>query len=113
MSYWHGGGRIAGDWVLPPEETGVSRSGDHGVHVTTDRDLAAAYASTTDGPTAWVYEVEPEGDLTPMPSLVDPDGPAISFRCARARIVRRLTVPNDLRRRYRAAILPYLMPGRR
>lgn len=103
--YWHGGTRIVGDRVLPPAATGAGRSGDHGVHVTTDRSLAEAYASTVDG-TAWVYEVVPDGDLEPVPSLVG--GPTISYRCASAGIVRRFTVANAVRERYRAAILPLL-----
>lgn len=92
--YWHGGGRIDGDMVLPPEATGVSRSGDSGVHVTTDRLLADVYASTVSG-TAWVYEVEPVGEVVPVPSLVG--GPTIAYRCESARIIRRFT----LSRRYR------------
>lgn len=104
-TYWHGGPRIAGDRVLPPEATGSSRSGDTGVHVTTDRTLAEAYASTVDG-TAWVYEVVPDGEPEPVPSLVG--GPVVSYRCPSARIVRRFTVANATRERYRAAILPLL-----
>lgn len=104
-TYWHGGPRIAGDRVLPPEATGSSRSGDTGVHVSTDRTLAEAYASTVDG-TAWVYEVVPDGEPVPVPSLVG--GPTVSYRCASARIVRRFTVPNATREGYRAAILPLL-----
>ena len=44
LVYWHGGPRIVGDRVLPSSLTGSSRSGDAGVHVTTDRSLAEAYA---------------------------------------------------------------------
>jgi hypothetical protein len=103
MTYWHGGGRIAGDMVLPAEVTGISRSGDVGVHVTTDRHLAETYASTVDEPTAWIYEVEPVGDLTPVPSLV-PNAPTISYRCASARILRRYTISTARRERYRASV---------
>lgn len=91
VTYWHGGSRIVGDMVLPADETGVSRSGDVGVHVTTDRSLAAIYASTVRG-AAWIFEVEPIGELTPVESLVG--GPVISFRCERARIIRRFTLSN-------------------
>ena len=101
MTFWHGGPRIDGDLVLPSTDTGRSRSGAEGVHVTSVRSLAETYASTVDGP-AWVYEVEPLGDLVPVPSLVG--GPTMSFRCDRARIVRRFTVSNAMRSRYRAAV---------
>lgn len=101
--YWHGGGRIDGDEVLPPEESGISRSGDEGVHITTDRTLAETYASTVEGP-AWVYEVEPVGEVTPVPSLLFPDKPPISFVCERARIVRRFTIPSDRREHMRAVV---------
>jgi hypothetical protein len=104
-TYWHGGPRIAGDMILMSEVTGVSRSGDQGVHVTTDRTLAEAYASTVDG-TAWVYEVIPAAPLTPVPSLVG--GPTISFRCGSARIVRRFSVSRATRDAYRAIVLPLL-----
>lgn len=96
-TYWHGGGRIAGDVVLPPGVTGRSRSGDAGVHVTTDRSLAEVYASTVRDRTAWVYEVEPVGPLEPVPSRV-PGRPTVSYRCASARIVRRYTVSAARRR---------------
>lgn len=64
--------------------------------ITTDRSLAETYASTVTGP-AWVYEVDPVGDPVPVPSLVG--GPTISYRCERARIVRRFTVSNAVRAR--------------
>lgn len=95
MTYWHGGGRIEGDYVLNGIAVGTSRSGDTGVHVTTERSLAETYASTIPDRTAWVYEVEPIGELVPVPSLVG--GPTISFRCERARIVRRFTVSRATR----------------
>lgn len=91
MTYWHGGGRIDGDLVLPSITTGISRSGDVGVHVTTERSLAETYASTVRG-TAWVYEVEPLSDPVPVPPLVG--GPVLSYRCEAARIVRRFTLSN-------------------
>jgi hypothetical protein len=104
-SYWHGGPRIVGDHICSPAVTGFSRSGDHGVHVSTDRTLAEAYASTLPRP-GWVYEVEPLGSLEPVPSLVG--GPTVSYRCDSARIIRRFTVPATVRDAYRAAILPML-----
>lgn len=92
---------MASDLILPGPETGVSRSGDVGVFVTTERSLAETYAATVDG-TAWVYEVEPLGDLEPVPSLVG--GPTISYRCERARIVRRFTLSNARRTALQGAV---------
>lgn len=106
VAYWHGGPRIAGGFILPSHETGVSRSGDEGVHVTVDRTLAETYASTVNGP-AWVYEVEPLGTLIPVAPLVG--GPTISYRCERARIVRRFTLSNAARTAYKAAVVRWLV----
>lgn len=102
MTYWHGGGRIVGDMLLPSAETGVSRSGDAGVFVTSERSLAETYASTVPG-VAWVYEVEPLTEPVPIPSLLG--GPTVSYRCERARIVRRFTISRDRRSQLRAAVL--------
>jgi hypothetical protein len=101
-SFWHGGGRITGDMILPSHVTGVSRSGDVGVHVTTARSLAETYAATVDEPTAWLYQVEPVGPLQPMPSSVG--GPTISYRCDAARILSRYTLANVRRREIRAVV---------
>ena len=102
MTYWHGGGRIAGDEVQAGDTTGATRAAGDGVYVTTDRSLAETYASTIAEATAWVYEVEPIGELIPTPPLIG--GPTISYRCERARIIRRFTVPNHRRERMRAAV---------
>lgn len=96
-AFWHGGGRIDGDMILPPERTGRSRSGDHGVFVCTDRGLAEVYASTVPDRTAWVYQVELVGPLEPVPSNV-PGRPTVSYRCAEARILKRFTVSAARRR---------------
>jgi hypothetical protein len=101
-TYWHGGGRIDGTLVLPGAEAGTTRAAGDAVYVTTDRALAETYASTTGGPTAWVYEVEPLGGLEPSPSLVG--GPTISYTCEAARIIRRYTISNARRRRLRGAV---------
>lgn len=100
MTYFHGGGHIAGEYV--EDADGAGRSGDTGVFVTTEQGLAEVYASTTAGSTAWVYEVEPIGDVVAVAPLVG--GPVISYRCARARIVRRFTVPNAKREAIREAV---------
>lgn len=102
-TFWHGSNRIDGDYVLPSTETGVSRSGDHGVFVTTDRGLAATYAATSSG-SAWVYEVEPLGDLEAIAPLIAGQ-PQVSFRCERARIVRRFTLSNVEREQRCSAVV--------
>lgn len=103
VTYFHGGPRIFGDVVEPPAVTGRSRSGASGVHVTTDRDLAATYASTVRGQ-AWVYEVVPLSDPVPVESLVAPGGSPIAFTCSSARIVRRWSVSNAERSRRARAV---------
>jgi hypothetical protein len=100
-TFWHGGGRIAGDFIEPPEVSGVSRSGDEGVHITTERGLAETYAATVEGP-AWIYEVEPLSEPVPVPPLIG--GPTISYRCERARIIRRFTLENRRRARLRRVV---------
>lgn len=101
MTYWHGGGRIQGDCVLPGDDAGTTRAAGDLVYVTSERSLAECYAASVDGP-AWVYEVEPEEPLVPSPSLIG--GPTISFTCPAARIVRRFTISNADRSRLRAAV---------
>jgi hypothetical protein len=104
MTYWHGGSRVDGEWILPGDVTGATRAAGDAVYVTTVRSLAETYASTVDG-SAWVFEVEPDGPVEPVPPIIG--GPTISFRCRRARIVRRYTISNA-RRRYLAAKVPVL-----
>lgn len=94
MTFWHGGGRIGGDRLLPGDQVDATRAAGDWVYVTTDRSLAEMYATSAEGP-AWVYEVEPVGDVVESPSLVG--GPVISFTCAEARIVRRFTLSNRRR----------------
>lgn len=102
LIWWHGGTRIAGEWIVPGDEVGTTRAAGDGVYVTSDRGLAEMYAATVDGP-AWVYEVEPVGQLEATPSLVG--GPTICYRCPRARIVRRFTLSNARRRKLAAAVV--------
>jgi hypothetical protein len=99
MTYWHGGPRIKGDRVTDAQ--GMGRSGDFGVHVTTERTLAEVYASTVPG-TGWVYEVEPVGEPVPVPSKVG--GPTISYRVPEARIIRRFTISKAEQKRTRAVV---------
>lgn len=90
-AWWHGGGRIDGDYIVPGDEAGTTRAAGDAVYVTTDPTLAEFYASSVQGP-AWVYEVEPISPLDESPSLVG--GPTISFTCPQARIVRRFSLSN-------------------
>jgi hypothetical protein len=100
-TYWHGGSRICGEWILPGELIGTTRAAGDSVFVTTDKALAETYASTAEG-AAWIYEVEPVGPVTPVPSLIN--RPTISYRCERARVVRRYTISNARRARLAGAV---------
>lgn len=85
-TYWHGGDRIEGDYVLPPTITGTVRSAPTPwVYVTPTRGLALTYACTCQNP--WLYEVEPIGEIEQEPNSLLPAGEAL--RCQAARIVRR------------------------
>lgn len=105
MTHWHGGGRIFGDEIVPGDEIGTTRAAGDAVYVTTARSLAECYAATNPEATAWVYEVEPLGPLTPVPPMFG--GPTISFTCPRARIIRRLTISKARRAKLRAAVESY------
>ncbi|WP_043180288.1 hypothetical protein [Streptomyces sp. NRRL F-5123] len=99
MTYFHGGipGLTAGDWILPPDQTGTTRTlsaiaAEHGgpayatrtdiVYVTTGRDVARSFAAYY--PDGALYRVEPDGALEP-----DPDSgiPGLSWQCPRAQVV--------------------------
>lgn len=106
--WWHGGGRIHGDIVLPPAETGVSRCLDvegvestevGGVFITTERGLASSYAATTSDP--WVYLVLPVGEILQDDLSGLPLGQ--SCFCERARILKRFRLSNVQVAEYRAA----------
>jgi hypothetical protein len=66
-TYWHGGPPIAGDTVHPSATTGHGSTPDHiaWVCITTNRDLAASYASHH--PQPWLYEVEPHAPIHTRP----------------------------------------------
>lgn len=87
MTYFHGGGHIAGEYV--EDADGAGRSGDTGVFVTRSRGLAETYAATTPGKTAWLYEVVPLGPVDAVESMV---GGPDSGRTTAARVVRRFAV---------------------
>jgi hypothetical protein len=100
--YYHGG--PAGlSWVLPPAETGAKSCSEYGgaavhrtdrVYVTTEK-LAALIFAVGQGPTGTVYEVAPIGELEADP---DCDEPGMSYACPRARVVRKVTFSDDVRR---------------
>jgi hypothetical protein len=97
---WHGGvpGLAPGALVLPSAVTGVEpatlgRVAELGgdaettrrdrVYVTSDRQVAAAYAALF--PNGALYEVEPVGPVEPDPDCLVP---GLSARCLSARVVR-------------------------
>ena len=88
-TYFHGGPSVRGSWLLPPTDTGRSRSGQDEafVYITPIRSLAETYAATCRG---WVYEVTPLGAVEADPGSVLPAGQ--SLRCPSVRIVRRFRV---------------------
>jgi hypothetical protein len=98
-SWWHGGPRIEGDWVLSPYLTQHCRSGDHDfdrvVFITPERELAINYAVTCAG---WLYEVDPM-----LPIVQDPGSilaPGVSMMCESAHILRRFRPSRrDIQRR--------------
>ena len=71
--------------------------------MTSDRSLAVTYASTIKGQ-SWVYQVEPFTEPSPIPSLVDPDAPPISFQTTGAKILRRFTVSTREREAVRSVM---------
>jgi len=106
MTYYHGGapGRLPGDYLLPPSETGVKPllahhepkdkewvdevRDDSKVYVTTERNIAIALAAFwTDGETLGgsVYAVEPVGELEADPDYLG-EG-QVSFRCDSAKVL--------------------------
>ena len=108
-THWHGGGRIDGDYVLPPDTTGVVRSEPSGwVYITPTRGLALTYASTCDDP--WLFEVEPIGHVEQDPNSKLPAGQ--SLRCEAARIVRRFKPSRrEVEERRRIVRAAALLPG--
>lgn len=101
MTYWHGGRYPSGGILLPQPTMRSGAPGTGFVYITTNRDLAATYASTLPG--SWLMQVEPIGDVEPDPdSMLD-----YSFRCREARVLRRYTISNAERStRSRAVVGP-------
>lgn len=96
--FYHGG-RYPQDGILTPQP--LSRSGDPGdgyVYITTDRGLAATYASTLPG--SWLMEVVPLGDVEADPGSML----TTSFRCPKARVVRRYQIGREERRQRAASV---------
>src|ERR1700704_6072500 len=104
--YYHGGkaGLPVGGYILPAAETGYTELdrrlkenfGEYYedvydmnlVYTTTQAEWAIPYAVVCNG---WVYEVEPEGEIS---SEQDELGQPTGFRCSRARIVSRVQIPS-------------------
>ena len=118
--YYHGGkaGLPVGGYILPAAETGYTKLdrrlkdvfGEYDedvydknlVYTTTQVEWAVPYAVVCNG---WVYEVEPEGEISPeQDELGQPTG----FRCPRARIVSRVQIPSCRSQR----VLSMLRAGR-
>ena len=104
--FYHGGraGLSVGEYILPAAETSYIKTdrllkekfGEYDeddydmnlVYTTTQAEWAVPYAVVCNG---WVYEVEPEGEMSPeQDELGQPTG----FRCSRARIVSRVQIPS-------------------
>lgn len=94
IKYFHGGprGLKAGDYLLPPKDTGArhcSEFGAAGVHrtdrvyVTPEYNGALLFASGHDK--GVVYQCEPVGTLEPDP---DCNTPGLSWQCEKARIIK-------------------------
>ena len=106
--FYHGGkaGLPVGGYILPAAETGYTKldrqlkglfGGEYDecvydmnlVYTTTQVESAIPHAVVCNG---WVYEVEPEGEISPeQDDLGFPTG----LRCSRARIVSRVQIPSS------------------
>lgn len=114
--WWHGGPRIEGDLLLPPDDSGGPRSGHRfslqsvptedvrtdQVFVVSDRLAAVMFASGWTKP--WIYEVEPVGELLLDEDFED-DG-IVSAMCGSARILRREKPSNHLVQKCQAMLAP-------
>lgn len=94
--YYHGGHQPRHGILRPQPVRRDGHPGNGYVYVTTERALAATYASTLPG--GVVMEVAPEGKLEPDPESIL----GTSYRVRRARVIRSWRLP-DRERAARAA----------
>lgn len=113
-TYWHGGRRPHNAphlgverLLLPQEAARCGGDGDGWVYITTNRDLAATYASTLPG--SWLMQVEPLGSVETDPGSMLP----YSFRCRSARILRSYRISNAERATRARAVLNPIKEARR
>lgn len=125
MSEWfHGGapGLKQDDLILPAQELGIRAGADYlegdTSHVRRDRvfissrfSVAAAFASTTpdEQDRAWVYMVQPIGEIEPDPDYSGED-PDESRQCERARVRKVIRLSRRDTRLIRGALLSGLEP---
>ncbi len=107
--YFHGGnsGLKRGEYILPPSETGRDSASDFGAQIVHRRDRVYVSTSLTDAQLfasanadPVVYEVEPEGELTPDPDCKS----GVSFACPKAKIVAVHKISRKKIRRARAVL---------
>ena len=122
--YFHGGqpDLNVGDYILPAAEAGTvqqhliercERAGEAHIYdpsvayVSASIEWATLYAAYHRSGRGELYEVEPEGKIVSDPDIVYIDGvPAcdFSYRCERARIVRKIKIPFRLKHRLRERV---------
>ena len=122
--YYHGGqpDLQVGDHILPAAEAGTvqqhliercERLGEEYIYdpavayVTSNLEWAALYSVYHPTGRGALYEVEPEGKIVRDPDIVHIDGVPLcdfSYRCDRARIVRKITIPFRLKHRMRERV---------
>lgn len=105
--FFHGGigSMFPGEMLLPPIETGHKCASDYGaddvhnrerVYVTPLFEAAVMYAALYPDKHGVVYEVQPLGELEDDP---DCDTPGLSFAVPRAKVLRRIAIAPELRRK--------------
>lgn len=99
--FFHGGneGLKVGDYILPPETTGVSPNGYVPSHIRRKdrifivKNFVQAAPWAAQHPHPVIYEVEAEGKIEDDP---DNKKPGTSFQCPKAKIIAIHTVPADM-----------------